>query len=72
MPGGMQSTPGTSILVEPSPFAEGLTLSRVGYGAMQLAGPNVLGPPANRQEAIDVLHTAVELGIGDLKRRTDR
>lgn len=44
-------------------MAEGLTLSRVGYGAMQLSGPNILGPPADRQEAIDVLRTAVELGV---------
>ncbi|GGC82027.1 oxidoreductase [Tersicoccus solisilvae] len=40
-----------------------LTVSRMGYGAMQLAGPGVSGPPADRHAAIDVLRTAVELGI---------
>ena len=41
----------------------GLTVSRMGFGAMQLAGPGVFGPPADRAEAIAVLRTAVELGI---------
>src|ERR1700719_221578 len=40
-----------------------LTVTRMGYGAMQLAGPGVFGPPADRAEAIAVLRTAVELGI---------
>lgn len=40
-----------------------LTVPRVGYGAMQLAGPGVFGPPRDREEAIAVLRTAVELGI---------
>jgi len=40
-----------------------LTASRVGYGAMQLAGPGVFGPPADRAEAVAVLRTAVSLGI---------
>ena len=39
------------------------TVTRTGYGAMQLAGPNVFGPPADHDAAIDVLRTAVELGI---------
>jgi pyridoxine 4-dehydrogenase len=38
-------------------------LTRVGYGAMQLAGPQVFGPPADRGEAIAVLREVVELGI---------
>ncbi len=33
---------------------EELTLTRVGYGAMQLAEPHVFGPPADRDEAIAV------------------
>jgi pyridoxine 4-dehydrogenase len=37
--------------------------NRMGYGAMQLAGPGVFGPPADRDEAIRVLRTAVELGV---------
>ncbi|SCF27796.1 aldo/keto reductase family oxidoreductase [Micromonospora mirobrigensis] len=40
-----------------------LTVSRFGYGAMQLAGPGVFGPPRDRAAAVDVLRTAVELGI---------
>ena len=40
-----------------------LTVSRVGFGAMQLAGPGVFGPPANRDEAVAVLREAVELGV---------
>lgn len=40
-----------------------LTVSRFGYGAMQLAGPGVMGPPADRDAALAVLREAVELGI---------
>jgi aryl-alcohol dehydrogenase-like predicted oxidoreductase len=40
-----------------------MTVTRVGYGAMQLAGPHVFGPPADRAEAIAVLREVVELGI---------
>jgi aryl-alcohol dehydrogenase-like predicted oxidoreductase len=44
-------------------MAEGLTFTRVGYGAMQLAGPGVFGPPRDHDEAIAVLREVVELGI---------
>ncbi|MFC4335416.1 oxidoreductase [Salininema proteolyticum] len=40
-----------------------LTLERFGYGAMQLAGPWALGPPADRDEALAVLRDAVDLGV---------
>jgi pyridoxine 4-dehydrogenase len=40
-----------------------LTVSRVGYGAMQLAGPHVFGPPADRDGAVAVLREAVALGV---------
>jgi pyridoxine 4-dehydrogenase len=40
-----------------------LLVSRMGYGAMQLAGPRVFGPPADRDAAIAVLREAVALGI---------
>jgi aryl-alcohol dehydrogenase-like predicted oxidoreductase len=40
-----------------------LELTRIGYGAMQLAGPNVFGPPKDREAAIAVLREAVDLGI---------
>jgi len=36
---------------------------RIGYGAMQLAGPGVMGPPRDRDAAIAVLRRAVELGV---------
>jgi aryl-alcohol dehydrogenase-like predicted oxidoreductase len=44
-------------------LAGDLTLTRVGYGAMRLAGPGVWGPPRDRAEAVAVLRTAVELGV---------
>ena len=44
-------------------MAEDLTVTRMGYGAMQLAGPGVFGPPKDRDAAIAVLREAIELGI---------
>ncbi|MEW2305561.1 aldo/keto reductase family oxidoreductase [Streptomyces sp. NPDC006655] len=40
-----------------------LTVTRFGYGAMQLAGPWVMGPPADPEGALAVLREAVGLGI---------
>jgi len=40
-----------------------LTVTRFGYGAMQLAGPWAMGPPADRDGALAVLREAVALGI---------
>jgi pyridoxine 4-dehydrogenase len=40
-----------------------LTVTRFGYGAMQLAGPGVMGPPADRDGALAVLREAAGLGI---------
>lgn len=45
------------------PLTSDLRVSRVGFGAMQLAGPGVFGPPADREQAVRVLRRAVELGI---------
>ncbi|MGD1943522.1 MAG: aldo/keto reductase family oxidoreductase [Leptolyngbyaceae cyanobacterium] len=53
--GGSFTLPGTS-----------LTLNRMGYGAMQLAGPNVWGPPRDIDAAIAVLREAVALGINHI------
>ena len=39
------------------------SVSRVGFGAMQLPGPGVLGPPRDHDEAVAVLRRAVELGV---------
>jgi pyridoxine 4-dehydrogenase len=47
-------------------LADGLTVTRTGYGAMQLAGPHVFGPPADRDEAVAVLREAVRLGINHI------
>src|SRR5438105_10240189 len=44
-------------------LAADLTVTRMGYGAMQLAGPGVFGPPRDRDAAIALLREAVELGI---------
>ena len=41
-------------------------VGRVGYGAMQLPGPGVLGPPRDHDEAIAVLRRAIELGINHI------
>lgn len=39
---------------------------RLGYGAMQLAGPGVFGPPRDRQAALAVLRAAVEAGVNHI------
>jgi pyridoxine 4-dehydrogenase len=38
-------------------------VNRMGYGAMQLSGPHIFGPPADRDEAVRVLRRAVEWGV---------
>jgi aryl-alcohol dehydrogenase-like predicted oxidoreductase len=50
--GGSFTLPGTS-----------MTLNRMGYGAMQLAGPHVWGPPRDVDAAIAVLREAIALGV---------
>lgn len=50
--GGQFTFPGTSLRVH-----------RMGYGAMQLAGPGVFGPPKDRAECIRVLRSAIEAGV---------
>jgi pyridoxine 4-dehydrogenase len=52
---GSYTLPGTS-----------LTLNRMGYGAMQLAGPQVWGPPRDVDAAIAVLREAVESGVNHI------
>lgn len=42
------------------------TVGRVGFGAMQLPGPGVFGPPRDHDQAIAVLKRAVELGINHI------
>ena len=43
-----------------------LTVNRMGYGAMQLAGPQVWGPPPDVNEAIAVLREAVAAGVNHI------
>ena len=42
------------------------TVKRLGYGAMQLAGPGVFGPPKDRDAALAVLRAAVETGVNHI------
>jgi pyridoxine 4-dehydrogenase len=44
----------------------GRTVRRLGYGAMQLAGPGVFGPPRDPQAALAVLRDAVALGVNHI------
>jgi aryl-alcohol dehydrogenase-like predicted oxidoreductase len=55
MLGGQFTFPGTS-----------LTVGRVGYGAMQLAGPGVFGPPKDPDGAVAVLRAAVAAGVNHI------
>ena len=54
---------------EPTPLggtfslADAITLTRMGFGAMQLAGPHVFGPPADRDAAVAVLREVVAAGV---------
>src|ERR1700747_763801 len=43
-----------------------MTVNRMGYGAMQLAGPHVFGPPRDVDAAIAVLREAVESGVNHI------
>src|SRR5438045_8433563 len=47
-------------------LADDLILTRVGYGAMQLAGPYVFGPRADHDGALAVLREVVRLGINHI------
>ncbi len=56
----MKKQPGGSAMLSGRPVA------RIGYGAMQLPGPGVLGPPRDRAAALAVLRRAVELGVNHI------
>src|SRR5271154_6730318 len=51
--------------VDTYPLA-GQSVQRMGYGAMQLAGPGVFGPPKDRDAAIAVLREAVASGVNHI------
>ena len=53
----------TPALTDRLALADDLVLTRMGYGTMQLAGPHVMGPPHDRDEAIAVLREAVDRGV---------
>jgi aryl-alcohol dehydrogenase-like predicted oxidoreductase len=44
----------------------GFSVNRIGFGAMQLPGPGVLGPPRDRDAALAVLRRAIELGVNHI------
>ncbi len=44
----------------------GRAVKRLGYGAMQLAGPGVFGPPRDHEAALAVLRAAVEAGVNHI------
>ena len=43
-----------------------IAFNRLGYGAMQLAGPHVWGPPKDRAAAVAVLRETIELGVNHI------
>jgi aryl-alcohol dehydrogenase-like predicted oxidoreductase len=47
-------------------FGGTLPVNRMGFGAMQLAGPGVFGPPADPDAAVAILRRAVELGVNHI------
>jgi len=47
-------------------LADDLVVTRMGYGALQLAGPHVFGPPADHDSALAVLREVVRLGINHI------
>jgi len=64
---GDRGDPPTGVVESAGSFALGRRrVNRVGYGAMQLAGDNVFGPPRDRDEALRVLRTAVDSGINHI------
>jgi len=60
------SQPSTTLPGGSFRLADDLIVTRVGYGAMQLAGPHVFGPPADHDGAIAVLREVVRLGINHI------
>jgi aryl-alcohol dehydrogenase-like predicted oxidoreductase len=47
-------------------LADDIEVNRMGYGAMQLAGPGVFGPPKDRLAAINILKEVIKLGINHI------
>ncbi len=53
-------------MLEGSVSLAGRHVRRIGFGAMQLPGPRVFGPPRDREQALAVLRLAVELGVNHI------
>jgi pyridoxine 4-dehydrogenase len=53
-------------VAEDAAVLAGRPVARMGFGAMQLPGPGVFGPPANRDEALHILRRAVEAGVNHI------
>jgi aryl-alcohol dehydrogenase-like predicted oxidoreductase len=51
--------------MDPFPLGR-FSVARIGFGAMQLPGPGVMGPPRDHDEAVAVLRRAVELGVNHI------
>src|ERR1039458_10729303 len=56
----MDAMPSDSVLLANRP------VHRMGFGAMQLPGPGVFGPPRNREQALSVLRRAVDAGVNHI------
>ena len=53
--GGVFTLPGTNV-----------AMHRMGYGAMQLSGPHIFGPPKDRPQAVAVLREAIDAGVNHI------
>lgn len=53
-------------MTTPTHSMAGFDVNRIGFGAMQLPGPGVMGPPKDRDAALAVLRRAVELGVNHI------
>jgi pyridoxine 4-dehydrogenase len=62
--GGAHAAPG--LPPEGRAFLAGRPVQRIGFGAMQLPGPGVWGPPADRDAALAVLRQAIDLGVNHI------
>jgi pyridoxine 4-dehydrogenase len=58
----MSDTP-TAAAAGTIPIGDDLSVNRLGFGAMRITGPGIWGPPADHDEAVQVLRRAVDLGV---------
>jgi aryl-alcohol dehydrogenase-like predicted oxidoreductase len=60
------SNPGNSLALAGTYQLGTRSVKRIGYGAMQLAGPGVFGPPKDRAAAVTLLREAVDMGVNHI------